>query len=263
MATKKSVTTERKTITKFTPLARPAPMATLTSWSYSVYTDYLKCPLMVCFSKIKRIKVQEEPNPTFIKGNAIHKNADDFITGKTSTILPELKGVTDRLKLFKKIKALTEPDWSFTKKWVPTTWNDWNNCWVRIKVDVVGVTPPKPKSKLPTLVHITDWKTGKVYEEHKQQRSLYALGALQLIELGALAGVKGTDVAMTVEHQYTDTTQSATEEFTIKDLKPLRREWEERTKTMMSDTKYPAKTGFHCRWCKFRKSAGGPCPENQ
>ncbi len=248
----------KKTVTKFTPTAKLPPLATLTSWSYSVYTAYMKCPMQVMFDKIKRIRIQEPENPAFIKGNTLHKFAEMYISGKgkAPTIIPDLKAVSKRLIAYRKMKALVEQDWAFTKNWLPTQWNNWNDCWLRIKVDVCAVT------KEPPLVQITDWKSGKVYDEHKQQRSLYALGGLQLVDLGLLAGGAKT-VKVIAEHLYTDTTQSATEEYGMKDLKPLKREWETRIKQMMTDTKYPAKTGFHCRYCKFRKSAGGPCPENQ
>lgn len=219
----------------------------------------MKCPLSVCFDKIKRVRIEEPPNPSFIKGNMIHDNAAGFISGKVDEIVPELKAVTARLKAYRKLKAVVEQDWAFTKDYAQTRWNDWTYCWLRIKTDVCAVTPGKKKE--PTLIQITDWKSGKVYDDHKQQRSLYALGALQLVKLGVLApGAK--DVKIVAEHLYTDTNQSGTEEFGAKDLPLLKREWATRTEQMMKDTKYPAKPGFHCRWCKFRKSAGGPCPEN-
>lgn len=218
---------------------------------------------MVCFEKIKRIKIFEPENPAFVKGNMIHGFAESFIkgTGKAPVIIPELAVVKDRLTTYRKMKAMVEQDWAFTKDWLPTQWNNWNDCWLRIKVDVCAVTPGSKKPKLPALVQITDWKSGKIYPEHSQQRSLYALGALQLVELGKLAdGAK--DVKVIAEHLYTDTTQSATEEYTMKDLPGLKNEWMTRIKQMMTDTVYKPKTGFHCRYCRFRKSNGGPCPEN-
>jgi hypothetical protein len=216
--------------------------------------------LSVCFDKIKRIRIEEPPNPSFIKGNMIHDNAAKYISSAIKDIVPELKQVTDRLKSYRKLKASVEQDWAFTKDYAKTRWNDWANCWLRIKTDVCAVTPGKTKAT--ALIQITDWKSGKVYEDHKQQRSLYALGALQLVELGELApGAK--DVKVIAEHLYTDTTQSATEEYKSSDLPKLKREWGLRIQQMMSDTRYLAKTGFHCRYCKFRKSAGGPCPEDQ
>lgn len=254
----------------------------LKSWSYSVYTQYGKCPLSVCFDKIKRIRMIEPPNPHFEKGDRVHKGTERYLTAPekelkklvtamkkegptlpTGEVKPKstyelLKPVEGRLTAFRKLKAMAEQEWAFTKEYATTRWNDWDNCWLRIKVDVCATTAGSKKT--PPLIQITDWKTGKIYDDHKQQRSLYALGGLQLVELGLLAG-GDKKVKLVAEHLYTDTTQTATEEFTMKDLKPLKTEWAARIKQMMSDTKYPAKTGFHCRYCKYRKSNGGPCPE--
>jgi len=247
---------KKTTITqpKFQPMQK---LATLTSWSYSVYTAYLKCPLAVCFDKIKKIRIVEPANPHFEKGDRVHKAAEAHIggTGKALKVPAELLAVKDRLDFFRKARAAVELEWAFTKGYLPTTWFG-KDAWLRVKTDVCLDT------KEPPLVHITDWKTGKVYDDHRQQRSLYALAGLQLVELGLLAG-GSKDVKLVAEHLYTDTTQSATEEYGMKDLKPLKREWASRIKTMMSDTVYRPKTGFHCRYCKFRKSAGGPCPEQQ
>lgn len=220
-----------------------------------MYTAYMKCPMSVMFDKIKRIRIVEPPNPHFEKGDRVHKAAEKHIVtaGKVPALIPELKLVKERLSVFRKLKAKAELEWAFTKQYLPTSWFG-PEAWLRIKVDVCAESP--------ALVQITDWKTGKVYDDHKQQRSLYALGGLQLVELGVLAGGdKATKVV--AEHLYTDTGYQATEEFVMKDLKALKKEWALRIKQMMSDTRYPAKTGFHCRYCKYRKSNGGPCPEDQ
>lgn len=247
----------KKTASKTFPVPTPK-FATLTSWSYAVYTQYMKCALSVCFDKIQRIRIIEPANPHFEKGNRVHAAAEAYIksTGRAPAIIPELAAVKDRLAIFRKLKAMTERDWAFNRQWKPTGWFA-PDAWLRVKVDVAAID-----SGPPPLVYITDWKTGKMYDDHRQQRSLYALAGLQLLELGALPSA-AKDSEVVAEHLYTDTTQSATERFKPKDLAPLKREWLARIKQMMSDTKYPAKTGFHCRYCKFRKSAGGPCKEDQ
>ena len=253
--------------------------ATLTSWSYSTYSQYCKCALSVLFDKVMRVRIQEPAAPPLVKGNLIHDTAEGFVSGRVKTVKPPTSGAREltpaeakialrdagraldaakpRLQALKKSKAKVELDWAFTKAWMPTRWNDWAGAWLRMKVDVCD-----EKVGPPPLVHIIDWKSGKVYDDHKQQRSLYALGALRLIELGELAGGDKTTKVI-AEHAYLDTSQSATEEFTLKDLKSLKREWLTRIKQMMSDTLYRPNVGFHCRYCKFRKSNGGPCPEEQ
>ena len=228
---------------------------TLVSWSFSVYQQYLKCPLSVCFNKIQRIRIREEEKaPALVRGDMVHTAADTFIgTSGTPKIIPELASVKPMLTMLRKAKARTEQEWAFTREWAPTGWFD-KDAWLRVKTDACADT------KEPPTVLIVDWKTGKMHSEHRQQRSLYALGGLQLVQIGALAGGSKKTV-LTAQHVYTDTGQSATEEFTPKHLAPLKREWLARIKEMMADTQFPAITGRHCEWCKYAKSKGGPCPE--
>jgi hypothetical protein len=232
--------------------------ATLTSWSYSVYTQYLKCPFSVCLEKIQKVKIQEPPNPHFIKGNRMHSAADAFIggTGKAPPITAEMMAVKDDLIRFRKLKARTELDWAFTKVWQPTGWFD-GDAWLRIKTDVCADTLKPP------TVDILDWKSGRVYPDHRQQRSLYALGGLQLVQIGQLAG-GSKDVKLTAQHAYIETGQRATEEFTMKNLAPLKREWLARIAGMMSDTVFKATPSSRvCRYCKFGVSKGGPCGQEK
>ena len=232
--------------------------ATLTSWSYSVYCAWVRCPFSVCLDKIQRIHIEEPPNPAFIKGNRVHDAAAVQVAGpgKIPKLSAELLPVKALLVDLRKRAARAEQEWAFDRQWNPVDWRDWKKAWLRIKTDICA------DSLKPPAVDIVDWKTGKIHEEHKQQRSLYGLGGLQLVKLGALAG-GSKDVKLTAQHVYVDTGQNATETYTMKNLEPLRREWLSRIKQMMEDTTYTPRTGYHCRWCKFRKSAGGPCPENQ
>lgn len=230
--------------------------ATLTSWSYSAYRQYIQCALSIYFEKIARIRIAEPPSPVLDKGNRVHKEAELYVASHTDKKPPrlsdDLKLIKDKLIGFRKLKAVVEGQWAFTVKYVPVDW--WSpDAWLRMKVDVCVVDPP--------LIQIVDYKTGRVHEEHKQQRSLYALGGLRLAELGRLPG--GKDAVVRAEHLYTDTGQTAAEEFPMKKLPALKREWETRVREMMTDTKYRPTPGYHCRWCKFRKSNAGPCKENQ
>ena len=244
--------------------------AQLTSWSYSVYTAYIKCPFAVCLDKIQRVRIIEPPNPNFAKGNRSHEIADTFISGPgrkrpvltevvqvpggRDTVKVDLTSIEDDLISLREKKARTEQNWAFDKRWMPVDWKDWDNAWLRIKTDACADTLEPP------TVDIVDWKTGKVYDDHRQQRSLYALGGLRLVQLGALAG-GSKKVQLTARHVYTDTGQSATEQFQMKHLEPLKREWLTRIKGMMSDTTFNAKPSQHnCKYCKFNsKRAGGPC----
>src|ERR1700733_3115989 len=186
------------------PIAR-ARFATLTSWSYSVYTQYVKCPMSVCFEKIQKIRIQEPPNPHFEKGDRVHAAGEQFVGSmgtKPPTLIPELSKFGKDMLELRKAKARTEQEWAFDKMYNPVSWFD-RQAWLRMKVDACA------DSAEPPLVKIVDYKTGKVHEEHKQQRTIYALGGLTLVKLGVLAG-GNKDVVLTASHWYTDTGQRAT-----------------------------------------------------
>ncbi len=249
--------------------------ARLTSWSFSTYTQWLKCPRSVCFDKIQRVRIEEPPNEIFAKGNYAHKVAELHIGSRAKTPPPlageiaspvrggrpirvDLTPVRDIVAGLRKLKAKVELEWAFDREWNRVDWRDWDRAWLRMKIDALGeMLKPKPR------LDLVDWKTGKVHDEHKQQRSLYALGGLRLVQIGELAdGDERTE--LTARHVYLDWPETKAEErFGMKDLPALKREWEARTKQMLEDTEYQARPGWHCKWCKFRKSAGGPCPEDQ
>ena len=244
--------------------------AQLTSWSFSVYTRYVKCPYEVCLDKVQRIKIEEPDNPHFVKGNRAHAIADTFISGvgKKRPALTEkvpfpgqkpievnLKPIEAQLIDLRAKKARTEGEWAFDRAWNAVDWRDWKNAWLRIKTDVCADTVEPP------TVEIVDWKTGRTHPEHAQQRSLYALGGLQLVQLGVLAG-GSKDTKLSAAHIYVDTGQTATEEFAFKKLPALKREWLARIKQMMEDTVYKPNPGRACYYCKFnQKRAGGPCKD--
>jgi CRISPR/Cas system-associated exonuclease Cas4 (RecB family) len=233
------------------------PADTLTSWSYSVYCKYIECPHRIFLEKIKRVRMPEAPNPNMARGNMVHEGAQIFVStpAKKPKLIKELALFRDGLERLRKFKARVEQDWAFDIKWEPVAWNDWKRAWLRVKVDsCLDAAEPKP------IVEIIDYKTGKVYDDHRQQRSLYGLAGLRLVQLGELAG-GDKNVKLTAQHWYLDTGQTATEEFTMNDFASLKRNWLTRIKGMMSDTKFKPQTGYHCRWCPYAKSKGGPCPE--
>ena len=248
--------------------------ATLTSWSFSVYQQWVRCAWSVCLEKVQRVRVVEPPNPVFIKGNRSHAIAEQFIGGKGRKrpdlveILPpavpggapikiDLSKIKEHLVDLRTRKADVEREWAFDRQWNPCDWKDWNRAWLRVKTDVCAHTEAPPH------VDIVDWKTGKPHDEHRQQRSLYALGGLQLVQLGLLAG-GSKDATLTARHIYMDWPEcKATEEFKFKDLPALKREWLARVKPMMEDTTYRANPGYACRYCKFAPANGGPCEKGK
>lgn len=253
---------------------------TLSSWSYSVYTSWKKCPWQVCMEKIQRIRIKEEKSPILDKGSATHALAESYIKSsevpdpdtwhqKSLDLLqresPHIdlelvsrlqkglkKDLVGRLETLRQRQASAEGELAFTRDWRLTSWFG-SSTWLRVKADVIDASQPD-------TISIVDWKTGKVHSEHKDQRSLYALAGLLLVKLGELLpGSKHEDVKVVGEHVYTDTGETATETFTMAQLPVLQNGWLTRIEPMMTDTEFRPNPGFACKWCKFNQKNGGPC----
>lgn len=241
------------------------PVKQLKAWSFSVYNLYRQCPAKVRYAKI--LKLPEPQNEAMARGDAIHKQAEAFIKGtpykgKVLRAVPaDLKSFAAELKrlreLYKKVaySMVVEDNWAFTRAWDETAWNDWNGCWLRLKLDCAYHEDDE------TLV-VRDWKSGKFREEkneeYVEQCELYALAAFLLHP--HINRVKTllcyTDLGIT----WGDGSQG--EEpmvFTRADLEPLRKKWEKRVKPMMNDTIFAPRPNNLCRFCHYRAENGGPC----
>lgn len=240
------------------PAPKIVPVKPLKAWSFSTFSQYCQCPAKVKYSKI--LKLAEPTNPAMERGNQIHKLAEKYIKGEIGARVPvELKAFAaefkDLRKKFEKISQsmVIEDSWAMTKAWEETAWNDWNGCWLRLKLDCAYHADD-------TTLRIRDWKTGKFRaeknEEYVQQCELYALVALILhdhIER-VIPDLVYLDVPCTYPAAGAEPLV-----YTRADIPKLKKTWEKRVKAMMSDTLFAPKPNNLCGWCHYRKDNGGPC----
>lgn len=231
----------------------------LTSWSYSRYNDYTQCPAKAKYKHIDKLK--EPGNDAMARGSAIGKLAEQFLKGQLKKLPVELKLFKDDFlagqKLGKKRTLITvvEDTWAFTKDWVLTTWDDWTGCWLRVKLDWAFSTDHE-------TLFITDWKTGKFRPEevfkYLEQLEIYAMGGL--LKFPHIKRVLPRLAYLDHGRVYPDPKQGEeTLVYERKDLPALQKAWTQRTKAMLSDTKFAPRPNSKCQWCHYRKSNGGPC----
>lgn len=245
-------------------MSKRIPTKQITSWSFSRYSTYKQCPLKAKLQFIDKIK--EPPNPAMQRGADIHDACEAYIKGTLPRLPAECRPFKKEFQEFRKQykKAISgmvvEDTWAFTKDWDETAWNDWANCWVRIKLDCAHHEDEE------TLI-ITDWKTGKYRpeknEEYVEQLELYALAALLLHE--HIQVVKPRLVYLDAEVIYP---QPGTEDeieltFYRENIEWLKKLWVKRTGPMLRDKKFAPRPNNLCHWCFFRKSnaanGGGQC----
>lgn len=235
--------------------ARPKP-AKLKSWSFSRYDLYNTCPLKLKFQAFDRLK--EPQNEAMIRGDQVHTKAEAFIKstaaklalelGQFKALLKHYRGLyTKRLKLaVTGMAPEVETTWAFRADWSKTHGQDWDGCWLRIKVDAAWWTSP-------THMDLDDWKTGKFREDmnakYLEQLELYALGALLWFpHLEAITPrLRYVDEGLTFPVPGEEVT------YVRADIPKLKKLWEKRTKAMMNDTKFAPKPNWTCPGCYFNK----------
>lgn len=236
--------------------AKIIPIKKATSWSFSRYSDYVQCPLKF---KLKHIdKLKEPPNKAMERGSDIHTMAEKYIKGITTVLPDELKLFEGEFKLLKKQfqkksnGMSVEDNWSFTKDWDETRWDDWIGCWVRIKLDCAH-------QKGKDTIVITDWKTGKFRSEdvevYVEQLELYALAALLLHP--QIKKVMPRLVYLDQGVIYPDGDNQLV--FTQDDVERLKELWSKRIRPMFNDATFAPRPNDKCHWCYFSSSKNGPC----
>lgn len=237
----------------------PAKKAQLTSWSFSRYKDWSDCPKKAFYKHVQRMK--EPGSPAMERGTQIHKMAEDYAKGIGRTVPKELKLMSDPLKQLRaQYKAsrgsvIVEDNWGFRQDWSSCAWDDWNNCYARIKLDFARAEG--------TTLHIGDWKTGKFSEyklpEYMLQQELYALTGLLKFPHAETVIPKLYFSDAGVIYPRDDKPDDPDFVFTRADEPKLIKIWAKRIKPMMNDTTFKEKPGDACRFCHYKKANGGPC----
>ena len=229
----------------------PTPkLLQIEAWSFSRLNDYQKCPALAKFKHVD--KLREPDSPYGAKGTLVHEEAARYLTDKKLKLPISLQRFGDEFKQLREQQVLCEQQWAFDKEWLPCSWFG-PRAWLRIVMDAHYLKTVKEGRGLRrTAAVVIDYKTGKLYPEHTQQRSLYALGAMLMYP-------DAQEIA--VQHWYLDAGELQASAFVAKDLQRLKDEWLRGSYKMLHDQKFVPTPGRHCKWCHFRRSNNGPCTE--
>jgi hypothetical protein len=213
-----------------------------TSWSYSRFNDYIKCPLKAALKHL--VKVNEPAGPALARGSAIDQLCTDYASGKLKDCPEELLRFKDDFDALRKIrrKLHLQQELAFTKTWEETDWRDWDNAWVRIKMDCYY--------EAGTVLKVIDFKTGKIYPDNEKQMDLYAVGAI----LKASAQVETVETELWYLDQPGDNIVAKT--YTREEAMELQAAWEKDVKGMLADATFkPTPSQDACLFCFFGQKA--------
>jgi hypothetical protein len=215
----------------------------ITSWSYSRWSDYEKCPQLAKFKHVDRIK--EPENDAMKGGSKAHDELAEYL-GLTETAVATVPKVGQRfeplLQELRKLEPIHDQEWGFTRGWSVTGWFA-RDTWFRSKLDVCVVYDDN-------TADVVDFKTGKASDKHAQQAELYAVSVF----------LRYKNVAsIVVRFWYLDTGAESIYQFERREMDEMIIAWEQRVRPMLHDEIFAPRPGEHCKWCFFAKSNNGPC----
>lgn len=209
--------------------------------SYSRIKDFEQCPL---YFKEKYItKSFKEDSEAMSSGLEQHKQIEAHI--RNGAALPKhLEHLAPLIANIRRAHEWVEPEQELAvdAKWAPVGWRDWDNVYIRAKLDLAA-------GRKDGRLTIIDWKTGKVGEGRDQMR------------LAAVMAFAHYD-AERIDAAYVWTGHKQSDPFTIerKEEESLREHWEERAHEIQVADQHgywrPTPSGF-CRRCPVAPSV---CP---
>lgn len=218
-----------------------------TRWSFSAVSGHEKCPLQFRFRRIDRLP--EPQLPHMQRGLDMHEALGRYLQSgqrmDDAPFKPEWYPTLDVI-IASTTRRFIEAKICFNKDWhrVEAKAAD---LWLTMILDLLVVDTNGGAL-------VIDFKTGKVYAEHKTQGKLYALGVLladptiQEVSVGCwyldLPVSKGTP---------------PTDIYNRDDIPHLKESFRDYTQAFFADDTYPARPSPLCGWCHFRASNKGPC----
>lgn len=226
-------------------------------WSLSSLGTYEKCGLKWKFKYVDRLP--EARSTQANRGVDHHKSVEDFLTGASAALPDELGFYSQFFTGLKQYEIYPEHKISLSRDWNKTAW-DSSETWYRGVLDLKLISSYGEVEKencedctsvrYPTTAVVYDWKTGKIYPDHDDQKSLYSL---------ALFSEHPTLQSVRAVHVYLDLNANREKTFHADQVHDLRKQWETRVQRLEQDPVLIPNPGFHCRWCGFSRSKGGPC----
>lgn len=222
--------------------------------SYSRWSLYHGCPFKY---KCKYILNLKEPpaGKAVMRGSTIHDMIEQYVAGLSNALPWDANNVLDVPPMGSKhpLQPVVERlrDWPTNDRHVEKE--------LLLDIDMQPFPSTDPAfivifdavAHHDGIVEVEEWKSGKPYDEHAEQRHLYATAAL----------TTWNPKEVHVTTRYVDCTGSPAKlSVTPNDTKQMIELWQGRRETMMNDKILAPRPSGKCRWCHFRKSNGGPCP---
>lgn len=231
------------------------------NWSLSKLGTFTKCRRRFLYAYIQRLPGKSGVAAS--RGVDQHAHIERFFKEKT-TLPPDI-GVK-YTAWFEKLRGLehySENQLAMREGWLPCSWED-PAVWWKGVLDLKVLQRPK--------AWVFDWKTGKVYPDHEDQKELYSIATF----------VEHEDInEIEAWHIYLDLNGKDTKKiYTREQLPTLIAKWNvklapyqqalsilageyrtfgEETAKISAEMMFVANPTYLCDYCPYSKGEGGPC----
>jgi hypothetical protein len=210
-------------------------------WSYSSCSCYYDCPAKYRYRYKERHPVEETKHPAAQRGTDIHALFENMLLDPDVNGLPKPFDYYDGfMKVLIEAGAKPEQIIILEKDWTPAP--PWSDGWVKSILDAAVVQD--------SVARNYDWKTGKIYPNHQDQRELYSI--MQFCQHPEVEIVIGM-------HVYVDLKENRSTTYNRSQLPELKAKWEELVRPLYEDEVFAPNPSFGCRSCPYSRANNGPC----
>lgn len=256
------------------------------SWSISRLDKYELCPRLLkyevdklcpkCFGGKLRgafgetqlcdaCGKEKEVPPPMARGSVIGKMLEDYVNGTAQTLPadvkhPRARAIADDMReKFKARRVKVEHSIVLSRDWKQVAEDDWDNAWLRVKLDVQYAPDDK-------AIHIIDWKTGGINNKtgevrasakYDDQLNLYAVAAMTIYP--SVTATQAQLVFVDCGARFDPIIERPSGSLTRDGLEAAQKKWASRAQAVMRDRLFAPRPNDKCKYCDFSKGKGGPC----
>lgn len=209
-------------------------------WSLTSLQTFEQCGLKY---KLKYVdKIPEKRSDAASRGVDRHKIIEDQFLTVAPPLPDDLSHYGPFLQGLKKYDCKPELKLAMTRGWEPCDWSS-QDVWWRGVVDLLVLNGSQ-------IGYLYDWKTGKVYPDHDDQKEIYSIAVSS--HYPELREVRAT-------HVYVDLGKNKEKHFHVDQLRTLRDRWVRRVNYPETAVEFIPNPTFKCRYCSYSREKGGPC----
>lgn len=214
-------------------------------WSLSSLNLFERCKFAYKCRYILKVPDTRPPGGPAQRGVDTHKIIEDHLLSGSPLTIELERQWGHAFRELKNFPIEVEHKIALTPYWEPT---QWDQGWLRMVLDL--------KAKKPNGYTVYDWKTGKEWPEHYEQKELYSIGIMA--EHPETTHVKAV-------HVYLDLGKQTIREYHRDQLPARRAQWDSKAKKLydyirMGDQgQWIPEPNYLCKWCAFSKGNKGPC----